>query len=214
MAVTQLPIGVNKQDANDPAWHTALNSGFDSLDGRLRYTGAANPEGAFIGRWVGQLHFDTLSYALSVFTGVVGTTTGWVRLQPRGMVQMWSGLIGSIPTGWVLCNGVLHAPTGYTPPNLSGKFIVGYDVADVDYDAIGDVGGEKTHVLTVAEMPSHNHGGVTGSANVAQTSGTLAGGGNAFLSTGSHTHTISAQGSNNAHENRPPFYTLAFIAKL
>jgi len=41
-------------------------------------------------------------------------------------------------------------------------------------------------------------------------------GGYANLGTQSanHTHSISAQGEGNAHENRPPYFALAFIMKL
>lgn len=38
-----------------------------------------------------------------------------------------------------------------------GKVIVGLDENDTDFNAIGKIGGEKTHTLTVEEMPSHNH---------------------------------------------------------
>jgi len=30
---------------------------------------------------------------------------------------------------------------------------------------------------------------------------------------GAHTHTLSAQGGGQAHENRPPYYALAFIMR-
>ena len=38
-----------------------------------------------------------------------------------------------------------------------GKTLVGIDSEDADFDNVGDTGGEKTHTLTVDEMPSHNH---------------------------------------------------------
>lgn len=40
----------------------------------------------------------------------------------------------------------------------SGKTLVGIDSNDTDFNAIGKQGGEKTHTLTIDEMPSHNHG--------------------------------------------------------
>lgn len=42
---------------------------------------------------------------------------------------------------------------------VKGRMIIGVDSADVDWDTAGDVGGEKTHVLTEAEMADHTHGG-------------------------------------------------------
>lgn len=217
MPATQVSIGLNKQAAGDSAWDVALNAGIDEANTRLTYSGTLSPEGLLLGRWLGHRYFQRTHVAFWIYTNpVLNTTTGWVREIAQGVITMWSGLIANIPAGWVLCNGVLHAPTGYTPPNLSGKFIVGYDAADPDYDAPGDMGGEKTHVLSIAEMPSHNHGGVTGSASAAFATGQAAAGSqstdNALETT--HAHSISSQGGGAAHENRPPYYTLAYIAKL
>ena len=39
----------------------------------------------------------------------------------------------------------------------SGKVPVGLDTSDTDFNTIGKTGGEKTHKLTVNEMPSHGH---------------------------------------------------------
>ena len=40
---------------------------------------------------------------------------------------------------------------------LKGKVCLGLDENDTDLNAIGKTGGEKTHKLTVEEMPSHRH---------------------------------------------------------
>lgn len=39
----------------------------------------------------------------------------------------------------------------------TGRVIVGVDTSQTEFNTLGQTGGEKTHVLTVAEMPSHNH---------------------------------------------------------
>lgn len=39
----------------------------------------------------------------------------------------------------------------------TGKTLVGLDSSDTDFNSIGKTGGEKTHKLTVDEMPSHKH---------------------------------------------------------
>lgn len=38
-----------------------------------------------------------------------------------------------------------------------GKVLVGIDSTDTDFNNIGKTGGEKTHTLTVNEMPEHSH---------------------------------------------------------
>ena len=39
----------------------------------------------------------------------------------------------------------------------AGKVPVGVDTADTDFNAVEKTGGEKTHILTVNEMPKHSH---------------------------------------------------------
>ena len=39
----------------------------------------------------------------------------------------------------------------------SGRVPVGVDTSQTEFNSVGKTGGEKTHKLTVAEMPSHNH---------------------------------------------------------
>lgn len=117
-----------------------------------------------------------------------------------GMIVMWSGHPLSIPSGWALCDG-----TGLTP-NLKGRFIVGYESGDPDYGTVGFVGGEKKHTLTIPEIPAHTHsytspngGGVTG---------------NAGATTNASTVETGSAGGGLPHENRPPYYVLAYIIKL
>ena len=108
------------------------------------------------------------------------------------------------------------------------RFIVG---AGSTY-AVGAIGGEATHTLITAEMPSHGHTISTDGAHTHTTAfwvqpagATLAyglayltGATNAYYeptnTSGAHTHTIGTTGSSSAHENRPPYYALCYIMKL
>ncbi|PKM69186.1 MAG: hypothetical protein CVU95_00975 [Firmicutes bacterium HGW-Firmicutes-2] len=148
----------------------------------------------------------------------------FATLVPVGVITMWSGSIASIPDGWALCDG-----TNGTP-NLRNRFIVGAGSSYV----VNATGGLDSVSLTVAELASHNHvasTNTTGShyhklAN-SGSAGTIAGRSdlvaynsiNANMRTStdgdhSHTVTINNEGSGASHENRPPYYALAYIMKV
>ncbi len=146
---------------------------------------------------------------------------------PVGAIMMWAGAVNEIPEGWKLCDG------DNGTPDLRSKFIVGYNANENDYNEIGKTGGEKSVTLTEAQMPKHKHNvSATHSVNHSHSvtiihpyTGTPIGGGfkggdNDFRSKSENTGTSpggtitvseSEKGSNTAHENRPPYYTIAFI---
>lgn len=202
------------------------------------------------------------------------------KINPPGIIVMWSGATTNVPDGWTLCDGKNNTP------DLTDRFIVG---AGSKYN-VGDTGGAESVALTGAQLPSHTHGSGTLGTNLtgAHThtwsdtssssgnhshSGSTSTNGNhshsytkvksvavrwqntnssrmsgsttantgsagnhshslsinsngahthdvsgTTSSNGKHSHTISGStastGSGNSHENRPPFYALAYIMKL
>ena len=64
-----------------------------------------------------------------------------------GTVIAFSGYEKDIPDNWSVCDG-----TNGTP-NLTDRFIVGAG----DIYGLSKQGGEKEHILTIDEMPSHSH---------------------------------------------------------
>ena len=133
---------------------------------------------------------------------------------PRGAILMWSGNPAQLPAGWVLCDG------GQNTPNLMGRFVVGYDPNDPDYDQLNKTGGEKLHQLTISEMPTHSHTGQTDNSRLSlKVTGGI--GGTHGLAAAhdqrtqnfdhQHRFTTAPQGGGAAHENRPPYYALAYI---
>ena len=133
-------------------------------------------------------------------------------LMPPGSVIAYAG--STAPGGWMMCNGQdldrqiyknLFAAIGtvygtgdgsttFNVPNLNGKVIVGTSSADAEFDVLGETGGEKTHTLTTAEMPSHNHG-VTDPGHVHG------------VTDPGHAHSYTATQVSGSIENDSPDYT-------
>jgi microcystin-dependent protein len=164
---------------------------------------------------------------------------------PTGSMVIWAKT--TAPTGWLLCQGQTISRTTYADlyaaigttfgsgdgsttfqlPNMKGRMVVGYDTGQSEFNVIGETGGEKAHTLTVAEMPSHNHGGATGSTLMAPLQAIAAGGtastgpyarGTGTNSTQSmsgsdHTHTVASQGGGAAHNVLSPYITIGYIIK-
>lgn len=89
---------------------------------------------------------------------------------------------------------------GGTWVRMVNTFLWGCD-ADGD---IGVTGGEKTHTLTVNELPAHNHGSVySGNASGTKTHAWLASGGSAMA------YGTVSTGGGQAHNNMPPYTQVA-----
>lgn len=131
------------------------------------------------------------------------------KIIPTGLISLWSGSIASIPSGWQLCDG-----TNGTP-NLRDKFVVG---AGSSY-AVGNTGGANTVTLTIPQMPIHAHSYGTLRGGL-KTNGAIGASSNALSASTTGTYSLAMSGdvgnagSGDSHENRPPYYALAYIMKL
>lgn len=167
---------------------------------------------------------------------------------PVGAIHMWP--VAAAPAGYLLMQGQQVPAATY--PGLAALFgSAGGNVTIPDWrdyfpigageNVVGATGGAKTVALTVAQMPSHNHGGLTGNSDrglghthpspnastpfAVTTNSPQGGGGSSFAAingavndTGygaapDHLHGITGQGGNAAHENRPPFRAVNFIIR-
>ena len=159
-----------------------------------------------------------------------------------GMIILWYGNTGNIPTGFVLCDG------NNNTPDLRDRFVVGAGSA---YSP-NNTGGSSSVTLSTTQIPSHNHttsvSGTTSTKSLTgdvrrisegfRASGTASGvftkvndpnnpitgaASNSpvagFTFDATHNHTFSASGtstntgSGDSHENRPPYYALCYIMK-
>ncbi len=173
---------------------------------------------------------------------------------PLGIVETWAGK--TVPPGYELCEGQQLKITDYPDlykalgstfnnsysatgarystsagyfrmPDLRGRFIVGHNPSDADYNSYGKAGGEKQHTLTIKEMPSHSHqvkdyffseaydeAGRDGrdyfpekSIGAAKTDHD-----NQYMYY--LRHDTESRGNGSSHENRPPYYVLAYIMRV
>ena len=130
-----------------------------------------------------------------------------------GMIIIWSGSIGSIPAGWVICDG-----TNATP-DLRNRFVV---AAGSTY-AVGATGGSAdaivvSHNHTLTDPGHlHNYFTDTGSAEAAGTSSHYVLLDEATKTTPTTTAstgiTIATAGTSGTNANLPPYYALAYIMK-
>lgn len=122
---------------------------------------------------------------------------------PSGLICMWSG--STPPDGWALCDGENGTP------DLRGRFVLGNSASH----AIGSKGGSETVTLTIEQIPSHSHvDSRSASFGSAKFSTTSTSSGNAINWVANSTYEVSKTGGSQAHDNMPPYYTLAYIMKL
>lgn len=149
--------------------------------------------------------------------GILGTIPAVASVLPTGMILLWSGSIGSIPAGFLLCDG------NNSTPDLRNRFVIG---AGSTY-SVNQTGGSAdaivvshTHTATVTD-PGHNHtislnnqssqnGTVSGGGSIPQTSSST---GTTSTATTGITVANATAGTSGTGANIPPYYALCYIMK-
>lgn len=145
-----------------------------------------------------------------------------------GEIRLWAGTPGSPAPGWREANGVCLSRSDYADlftligvqygatcgstmfplPNLRGRIAVGQSFLEDEFDTLGETGGEKTHTLTIAEMPSHNHRVNYLDKRYSYNSNGYADGGTGNTASPYYTQPT---GGGAAHNNLQPYIVLSYI---
>ena len=137
----------------------------------------------------------------------VDVTAGLLAyLVPRGSILLWSGSLGTIPSGWVLCDG------SNGTPDLRNQFVLG---AGTTYTP-GSTGGSSSVSLSINNLPAHHHSwDITTSPTQYPFHNATGGDLQIYMdSTGGATGSITGDtGNGTPIDITPPFYALAYIMK-
>lgn len=122
-----------------------------------------------------------------------------MKLNPKLFIDV----IFPVGTSYITNNPSFNPNTawgGTWVKDCEGQTIVGQKANDSDFGTLDDVVGEKTHKLTIDEMPSHNHGLKNSGSQQVGYDGLFRNNGNEGYNTGF----MQNAGGNQPHNNIQP----------
>jgi microcystin-dependent protein len=161
-----------------------------------------------------------------------------MEIFPQYMIMAWYNFDDTthpIPKGWAPCDGNYYIigtdgrfmlvdeyyPNKIKTPDLRGRVIVGSGIGKDESGnllterKLNDFGGEEKHILTINEIPSHDHTGIPRPADNCFRGGEC---------DGSRTHVSGSKNTNKTggnsdgttqpHNNMQPYYVISYIIKL
>lgn len=141
---------------------------------------------------------------LPSFQEVKDWTNSNISEVPSGGIMMNTNDGGSIPPGFVLCDG------NNGTPDLRGKYVKGASGTGDE----GTTGGSNTITLSESEMPSHDHkidiSDINSDSDHSGRDNASAGGGQHQID---HSYGSGSAGGDGAHPNEPEYMELRYMMK-
>ncbi len=215
----------------DKYYNTITSKIYTAIATNMWATTGENPSNLYL--YVDLEHKELYYYSGTTFVSYGGGSggTGGDTL-PIGAILPFSS--DTIPNGWLLCDGSSFSTTSYPElfeiigttygyddernpklPDLRGRVAVGKKAAtsssDTDFNELGKIGGEKTHTLTVNEMPSHKHELIVNKQQGGVNAAFQPTWGTAFSSTDSNS--VLTTGGDQPHNNLQPYIVQNYIIK-
>lgn len=237
--LTVLSAAPTQCNIGDKYYNTTTSKIYTATAKNTWGTEGENPSNLYL--YVDLEHKELYYYNGATFVSYGGGSGGGGDTLPVGSIIAYSS--DTIPNGWLLCDGSSFSTTSYPElfeiigttygyddernpklPDLRGRVAVGKKAAtsssDTDFNELGKTGGEKTHTLTVDEMPSHTHDVAIAVNN------TVAGGARYYFNSAgttsapitdtaawSNSLTAKATGGGQSHNNLQPYLVTNYIIK-
>jgi microcystin-dependent protein len=161
-----------------------------------------------------ELLSDTLGNNLASGTIPIGGIIMWYGSATTSPITIGGITYPGIPTGWNLCDG--STVNNLKTPDLRERFIVGaggnnLTVAETSGYGTHEIGGFNYVSLDVNNLPPHSH---TLDPRILTEGIGNTGLGGPTPGVSEPIPTTGETGNGIAHENRPPYYALAFIMRV
>jgi microcystin-dependent protein len=175
MSTPQWPVGFDTIPEGAPG--TALQDGHLDAHAKLANTVQLLQQSFGLGSVVNVRNLLNRIVALENLVGTPGGGGGGAGATIIGEVKGYAG--AALPTGWLWCDGAALSRTTYADlflaigtaygagdgsttfnvPNMQGRTAVGpgFSAGSGPTRTRGEYGGEARHLLTINEMPHHNH---------------------------------------------------------